>query len=311
MDDDLAGQRLDHALRQIVPGVSRTRLQELIRDGGVEVDGEVVHQSSLRLEVGSRITLQALPRSNIRGGGPDTAELRVVYEDDHLAVIDKPPGMVCHPSSTVQGGTVSERAVERWGSLPTIQGEDRPGIVHRLDSGTSGLLLIARSDAAAQGLFEQFRAREVEKVYLAIVHGDPRFDSEWIEGEIGRSGKRSDRMSVVPSGEGKPAQTYYETRRRAHGFGVLDCFPKTGRTHQIRVHLASIDLPIVGDTVYRGRKGLTFKIPKGAPVPLRQALHARALGFRHPVSGEMLRFESEPAADLAKFLAWLEAPPEK
>jgi 23S rRNA pseudouridine1911/1915/1917 synthase len=302
---DLAGMRLDHVLRRLVPEVSRTRLQELVRDGGVRVDGEVVLSCSLHLEAGARIELRAMPRSSIRTGGPDGENLRVVYEDEDLAVIDKPAGMVCHPSSTVQGGTVSERAVERWGELPTAQGKDRPGIVHRLDANTTGLMVIARSESAAEGLMLQFREREVEKVYLAIVHGEPRFDSDWIEAEIGRSAKRSDRMSAVPKGEGQEAETYYETLLRARGFGVLDCRPKTGRTHQIRVHLSSIDLPIIGDTIYRGRRGLALKFPREAPPISRQALHARSLAFRHPRSGERVLFESGPPEDLRSFLDWL------
>ncbi len=299
-----SGVRLDLALRELIPDVSRTRLQELIRDGGVTVDGKIVERPSWPLEEGSVVEVRALPLSRRRRGGPEGEGLRVVYEDEDLAVIDKSPGMVTHPSSVVRGGTVSELAAERWGALPMPQGEDRPGIVHRLDSGTSGLLIVALREEAAVELVRQFAAREVEKTYLAVVHGEPRFDSDWIEAPIGRAPKHPDRMSVRPEGEGRPAETFYRTLHRAKGFGVLSCHPRTGRTHQIRVHLASIDHPLVGDSVYRGRRGLTLKIPPDIPRPSRQALHASALRFRHPLRGEDLSLESEPPEDLQALLRW-------
>ncbi|MEW6074459.1 MAG: RluA family pseudouridine synthase [Planctomycetota bacterium] len=305
----LAGERLDRALQILRPGVSRTRLQEWVRDGGIRVDGVVVDRPAFRLEAGTTLELVVVPRSRLRPGGPSGAVLAVIYEDEHLAVIDKPPGMVTHPSALVGGATVSELAEARWGSLPVAQGEDRPGIVHRLDAGTSGLLVLARRAGPAEELVRQFRSREVEKTYLAIVFGEPRFDSDWIDAPIGRAGGAGDRLAVVPAGEGLPAETFYRTLHRARGFGVLACQPRTGRTHQIRVHLASIDHPLVGDPLYRGRRGLSRALPAGAPPLERQALHAAELRFRHPATGESLAFRSPVPADLAAWLRWLGASP--
>ena len=305
---ELAGLRLDRALQRLLPHVSRTRMQEWVRDGGVLVDGTPAERSALLLEEGSVIELRDVPRSRERRGGPEKASLHVVYEDEHLAVIDKAAGLVTHPSSVVRGGTVSELAVALWGELPVAQGEDRPGIVHRLDADTSGLMVLARTEDAAADLLAQFRAREVKKTYLAIVHGEPRFDSDWIDAPIGRSPKHPDRMSVRPADDGLPAETFYETRHRQAGFGVVACFPKTGRTHQIRVHLSHIEHPLVGDSVYRGRRGLSLRIPPEAPSLSRHALHSCALAFRHPASGEEVRFTSSPPADMQKWLRWLGAP---
>ena len=301
-----SGQRLDRVLVKRLD-LSRSRIQEWIRDGGVHVQGEPCLKPSFALEAGWRVLLRDVPRSRERRGGPEQMELCVVFEDDHLALIDKPAGMVAHPSSTVRGGTVSERAVERWGELPTAQGEDRPGIVHRLDSDTSGLMLIAKTDEAARALVDRFRAREVQKQYLALVHGVPRFDSDWIEYPIGRSTKHPDRMSIVPDGEGVAAETYYETRERFDGYALVACYPKTGRTHQIRVHLTQLDFPILGDRLYRGRRGLTLVLPKDGPALERHMLHARRLRFSHPVTGEALEFVAEPPSDFQAWVEWLRA----
>ena len=308
---DLDGERIDRVLVALLDGVSRTRIQELIRDGGVFVDGAVPERMSTAVAAEATIELRDVPRTRVRVGGPESARLRVVHEDEHLVVIDKPAGMVAHPSTVVRGGTVSERAVEQFGPLPAPQGEDRPGVVHRLDADTSGLLVLGRSEVAADELVRMFRDREVEKRYLAIVFGAPRFDTDWIEAPIGRAQGRPDRMSVVPDGTGREATTYYETRARFEGFGYVECQPKTGRTHQIRVHLASIDHPIVGDRVYPGRRGLRRNIPRDAPPMKRHALHAAGLSFAHPVSGERLAFEAPLPTDMSDWLAFLKRREEK
>jgi len=304
---ELVGLRLDRALTRLLSGVSRARIQELIADGGVLVEGRPGTKAQA-LEEGWTLELREVPRSRLRPGGPEgpgEGELVVVHEDEHLAVIDKPAGMVSHPSSVVRGGTLSERAVERWGPLPAPQGEDRPGIVHRLDADTSGLIVVARTEPAAAGLLAQFRERRVKKEYLALVFGSPRFDSDWIEASLGRTQKRADRMRVVPEGEGRVARTFYETLERFEHFGYLLCRPETGRTHQIRVHLASIEHPLVGDRLYKGRRGLPNKLPRAAPPLKRHALHASGLSFEHPVTGLPLRFEAPLPADMQAFLAWL------
>jgi 23S rRNA pseudouridine1911/1915/1917 synthase len=302
----LAGERLDRVLVELSGGsLSRTRVQELIRDGGVRVDGEVVRRPALRLAVGQEIAVVEVPRTRLRSGGPVGGELTVVHEDEDLAVIDKPAGQLTHPTTVVQGGTVSELATARWGRLPAPQGVDRPGIVHRLDADTSGLLVIAKTERAASPLVAAFRARAVTKRYAAVVHGEPRFDSDWISAAIGRSDRRSDRMRVVPEGEGRPAATFYRTEERFAGFARLECLPRTGRTHQIRVHLASIEHPIVGDRVYPGR--VRVPLPAGAPPLGRHLLHASGLEFPHPVSGVPLALRSELPADFRAWIDWLRA----
>lgn len=304
--DAAAGRRLDLVLCDELEGVSRTRVQELIRDGGVLVDDEVELRPGATVDAGQFIACREVVRSRERRGGIVGA-LEVVFEDEHVAVIEKPAGLVAHPSSIVRGGTVSELATERWGQLPSPQGEDRPGIVHRLDSDTSGLLVLAKTELAATSLLAQFKARTVEKSYEALAFGETRFHSDWIETPLGRSKRRSDRMSVMPEGEGLAASTYYETLLRARGFSHLLLRPKTGRTHQLRVHMASIDHPLVGDGVYRGRRGLHLSVPKDAPAPDRHSLHAARLAFDDPASGERRSFASPLPADMKRFVGWMRA----
>ncbi|MEO0653220.1 MAG: pseudouridine synthase, partial [Planctomycetota bacterium] len=190
------------------------------------------------------------------------------------------------------------------GSLPAVQGDDRPGIVHRLDGATSGVMLIGKTEPAALELRRQFREREVDKTYLALVYGVPRFDSDWIEQPLGRSERAPDRISVVSEDEGRPAQTFYEVLERFDGYSLLRCKPRTGRTHQIRVHLEWLGHPIVTDKLYLGKKGRP-SLPEDAPVPRRQALHALRIEFKHPTRDERVAFEAPFAPDLQAFLDWL------
>jgi len=304
---ELAGERLDRVVTAFFEGeLSRARVQEWIKDGGVRLAGRTERRPSTAVEAGQEIELVDVPRSRVRAGGPAGVELALVYDDEHLAVIDKPAGQLTHPTTVVTGGTVSELAVARFGPLPTPQGDDRPGIVHRLDADTSGLLVIAKTDAAATPLIEAFRERTVEKRYLALVHGDPRFDSDWITAPIGRSSQRSDRMHILPHGEGREAETFYRVIERFGRFALLECRPATGRTHQIRVHLASIEHPIVGDRVYPGRA--RAPIPKDSPPLERHLLHAAGLRFAHPVTGAELDFESPVPPDFDAWLTWLRGP---
>ncbi len=302
---ELVGGRLDKVLVALLEGPSRSRIQEFIGDGGVLVGDEVETRSSRVLEPGESLRLVPVIRTRERRGAPEGASFDVVFEDEHLIVISKPPGMVAHPSSIVRGGTVSELAVERFGDLPNIQGEDRPGIVHRLDAETSGLMVLGKTLEGGEGMVQLFRDRAVQKEYVAVVHFEPRFDSDWIEAPIGRAEKRSDRMAVLGEGFGREASTFYETKLRAKGFGFLVLKPHTGRTHQIRVHMSSIDHPLLGDSLYRGRRGLKLNIPADAPQPGRTFLHARALRFDHPVTGEKVSIEQELPADIAAFFNWM------
>ena len=303
-----AGERLDLVLVECMKGkLSRTRVQELIQDGGVSVDGAPAERPAQLLEEGQVLELREVERSRQRPGGPEGGELVVLYEDEHLAVCDKPAGQLAHPTTVVGGGTLSELAVARWGKLPSPQGKDRPGIVHRLDADTSGLIVVAKSAAAAEPLVEAFRARTVEKRYLALVAGEPRFDSDWIRAPLGRAQRRSDRVMVLPEGEGREAETFYTVKERFAGFALVECRPRTGRTHQIRVHLAHIELAIVGDRLYAARK--RRPLPADAPPVERHLLHAAGLAFDHPVTGQRLELESPPPADFRAWLEWLRARP--
>jgi 23S rRNA pseudouridine1911/1915/1917 synthase len=232
-------------------------------------------------------------------------ELVVLHADESLLVFDKPAGLLVHPGAGRGQHTLAALADLRFGPLPTVEGVDRPGIVHRLDRLTSGVIVMARTPAALAALQEQFRSRTVAKTYLALVHGSPRFDSDWIEAPIGPDARQTDRFRVVDVGDGREASTYYEVRERFHGFTWLCARPRTGRTHQIRVHLSSVGMPLLGDHLYRPAGALAVPLPAEAPSLHRQALHALDLELEHPATGERMRFEAPLPDDLARMLAWL------
>jgi 23S rRNA pseudouridine1911/1915/1917 synthase len=301
-------RRLDQVLAEWLVDHSRTRIKSWIEAGAVTIDGVPAERASQALVAGSvvEVTPQEIER---KIGG--TAQIRVLFDDPDFALVDKPAGVICHPSESVRGGTVSEQAEALWGSLPdprySEDDEDhdrRPGIVHRLDARTSGVMVVAKTELAAQALVAQFAARQVKKTYVAIVFGTPRFVSDWIETPIGRDARHSDRMSVVREGDGRTAETYYEVRERFDGCALLEVQPRTGRTHQIRVHLESIELPIIGDPLYRGRHRHR-ELPKSAPRIDRQALHAARIEFAHPRTGATVVGEAPLADDMQALLEWL------
>jgi 23S rRNA pseudouridine1911/1915/1917 synthase len=302
---DQSGMRLDRFLTASLPGSSRTRIQDWIARGLVTVDGVPAGKSGTSVAEGARIEVTVPEAAAQRVEDAAGLCLSRIFVDEHLIVVDKPAGMLAHPTSTLRGRTVSELARLEFGELPSLQGRDRPGIVHRLDAGTSGLMVLARSEPAFAGLQRQFRARAVDKRYTAIVHNEPRFDSDWIEAALDRNPKAPQKRMVVADGEGRASSTFYEVRERLRGFALLECRPKTGRTHQIRVHLAHIDLPIVGDRQYKHHGPLRVPLSKSAPELSRQALHASSLAFEHPLTGEPLSFTSPLPEDLARLLAWL------
>jgi 23S rRNA pseudouridine1911/1915/1917 synthase len=311
LTDEARGKRLDHALVGIVEGYSRMTLQKLIRTGAVRLDGKLIERPGTTVEHGGRVEIDLEPPEGRDAVLVSAGELAPVYEDEHLIVVDKPAGMLTHPTSA--GGrlgndeSAADVAAIKFGRLPSLYGEDRPGIVHRLDRDTSGLLILGRTLEALEALKRAFQAREVEKTYLAIVRGEPRFDSEWVEKPLGRSRAHRDRISVVRAGEGREARTYYEVRERFAGFALLAVFPKTGRTHQVRVHLASIGTPLLGEKLYLPRN-LPAPSPL-APKLARQALHAHALAFAHPITAVPMRFESPLPADMAGALEALRTLP--
>jgi len=300
------GRRIDRVLAELVPALSRSHWKELFEAGLVRVDGATCERPSTEVTVGSRVEFTVAARAKHREEAPDPQQLVVLHEDEALVVIDKPPGVLAHPTDTRSGATISDLAAARYGALPTLQGEDRPGIVHRLDAGTSGVMVLARTESAFEHLMNQFRAREVRKTYRALVYGTPRFDTGWIDAPLERDSGDSSRMVVARPGEGREAQTYYVVERRFRGLSLVAAQPKTGRTHQIRVHLTHAGMPLVGDKLYRRKGGPSLRLPAEAPVPPRQCLHAAEICFVHPLTGQPVSYAAPLAADFAAMLAWTE-----
>jgi len=300
-----AGERLDRFLAARVPALSRSRLQALIRDGAVAVDGAAVGEAARKLRAGQAVRV-VVPAPQPAVPVPQAIALDVVYEDAHLIVVDKPAGLVVHPAPGNPDRTLVNALLAHCaGSLAGVGGVRRPGIVHRLDKDTSGLMVAAKTDAAHAGLSLQFARRSIERAYRAVVWGVPAPAQGSISGAIGRSPRNRKKMTVVGEG-GKPARTRYRVER-VLGPGlasVLVCRLETGRTHQIRVHLAHIGHGVIGDPVYgRGHARLRRAAPAEARAFPRQALHAYLLGFTHPLTGEALRFEVGLPQDIEKLIA--------
>ena len=319
LDATADGQRLDRALQRQLPELSRSRLKQLILSGRV-ADGpsdnapnnaNVIYDPARKVKGGQTFVV-ILPEPEDATPQAQAIPLDIRFEDAYLIVIDKPAGLVVHPAPGNPDGTLVNALIAHCGdSLAGISGVRRPGIVHRLDKDTSGLLVVAKTDAAHHALSRDFAARRISRAYAAIVWGVPLPTSGGIEGNIGRSMSNRKKMAVVGATRGKPALTRYRVER---AFGdkaaLLECRLLTGRTHQIRVHLAERGHPLIGDPVYGGRAGRSLgrSGTKGVAVPYfpRQALHARHLGFIHPVSGETLAFDSALPADMAALLSTLE-----
>lgn len=309
---ELAGTRLDVALAGAIPAWSRSRLQAVVKGGGVRVDGRTVLRPNTPLEAGSVVEV-ALPDPRLSAtdvGGAPILALDVLFADEHVIVIDKPAGLVSHPTSALRGGSVADLAEERFGALPSAGDAARAGIVHRLDRLTSGVMVLAASERALEELGRQFRERRVEKTYLAVVHGVPRFDSEWVLAPMVAHPRSPDRQRIagareIEDGEAREAETLVELRESFTGFALVACKPRTGRTHQIRLHLQHLGHPIVGDRIYHPRGALAIPLAPQAPRPARQALHSSEIAFAHPVSGERLRFEAPLPADMRALVEWL------
>jgi 23S rRNA pseudouridine1911/1915/1917 synthase len=307
-----AGQRLDKWLSARLPDLSRTRIKSLIEQGLVTSAQATIADASSKVKAGQEVTV-AVPPDQPAEPQPQEIALTVVYEDDDLIVIDKPAGMVVHPAPGSPDQTLVNALLAHCGeSLSGIGGVKRPGIVHRIDKDTSGLLVVAKNDRAHHALSEQFASHSLERAYKALVWGMPTPPSGEIEGAIGRSPQDRKKMAIVSHG-GKHAHTRYRTIRTfASGtLCLVECRLSTGRTHQIRVHMTSIGHPLVGDQTYgRSRAAKLKAIPEEARQLLaafpRQALHAYLLGFTHPTSGEVVRFESELPRDIMTLMAFLE-----
>jgi len=302
-----AGKRLDKFLADAAPSLSRMRLKTLILEGRVRVGGRTITDPSYRVKAGDAAAWDTPPPVEAKPQ-PQAIPLDVLYEDAHLIVLDKPAGLVVHPAPGNAEGTLVNALLAHCGdSLAGIGGERRPGIVHRLDKDTSGLMVAAKTEQAHRILSAAFAARDIDRAYDALVWGRPLPPEGEIEGAIGRDPRNRKRMAVLPRG-GKEALTRYRTQR---AFGaaaaLLECRLATGRTHQIRVHLAAAGHPVIGDPVYgratAGRlAGLSANAREAARAFPRQALHARLLGFRHPAGGEALRFERPAPKDFADLL---------
>ena len=307
VDATHGGLRLDRFLAEALPALSRTRLQALISDGRVDCAGATVTSASRRVKSGERYTVDEPPPLPTRPQGQEIA-LTIVYEDADLIVVDKPAGLVVHPAPGNPDRTLVNALIAHCGaSLSGIGGEARPGIVHRLDKDTSGLMVAAKTDLGHQGLSRQFAEHNLDRAYNAVVWGTPSPLTGVVTGNIGRNPRNRKKMAVVTRG-GKFAETHYRVLRDIGEVAALvECRLKTGRTHQIRVHLASIGHPVIGDPAY-GRSApprLSHADAKFRTAMLqlhRQALHAVRIGFVHPRTGERLTFESPLPADIAALL---------
>ena len=301
------GQRLDRYLADQRPEFSRSRLQKLIAEGAVCINGKTM-RSSYRLVVGDSITIDIPPpiESTIN---PEDIPLDIFFEDDHVLVLDKPAGMIVHPAGSVTSGTLVNALLSHCTHLSGINGVLRPGIVHRLDKDTSGLMVVAKSDEGHRGLAAQLEARAMGRGYLALIWGGFEADEGRIEAPIGRHPKDRKRMAV--SQNGRYAATRWKIRARYDFLSLLSLALETGRTHQIRVHLTHLNRPVFGDPLYGGREerlsGIAPLFRRRATHLLaqtnRQMLHATQLTFVHPVRKEEMMFEARPPGDMQKILA--------
>jgi len=292
-----AGWRLDRALAASVPTLSRERLKNLIRSGAVEGRGAALRDPALKVR-GDEQLVVAVPEPEPAHNEPQDIPLRVVFEDEHLLVVDKPAGLVVHPAAGNRDGTLVNALLHHCGGgLSGIGGVARPGIVHRIDKDTSGLLVVAKTDVAHEGLAKQFAAHSVDRRYLAIVSGVPKAAEGTIDAPLARSAANRKKIAIVAGGRGKRAVTHWRRVSVLRDAALVECRLETGRTHQVRVHMASIGHPLVGDPVY-GRAGKTHsKLLKDIQFH-RQALHAAELGFTHPVTKHRLSFASAMPADM-------------
>jgi 23S rRNA pseudouridine1911/1915/1917 synthase len=297
------GQRLDKALAD-ASGLSRERVKALLGEGRIALGGKPVSQASLKPAQGTPFAIH-VPEAVPAEAAAQDIPLSVVFEDEHLIVIDKPAGLVVHPAAGNLDGTLVNALLHHCrGQLSGIGGVARPGIVHRIDKDTSGLLVVAKTNAAHEGLAKQFADHSIERAYHAVVAGLPMPLAGTVRGAIARSSSNRKKMALVEDGRGKHAVTHYKTLERLQGAALVECRLETGRTHQVRVHMSSIGHPLLGDPVY-GRSP-----PRLRPILQtlgfqRQALHAAEIGFIHPVTGEMVRFVSDMPEDMITLIGEL------
>ncbi len=297
------GLRLDKALAELLPELSRERLKSLIVEGEVTADGRTLNPS-MKVAAGQLFAVNIPAPAEAEAIAQDIP-LNIVHEDADLIVVDKPAGLVVHPAAGNLDGTLVNALLHHCrGELSGIGGVARPGIVHRIDKDTSGLLVVAKSDRAHEGLAQQFKAHSIDRLYAAIVYGLPQPSAGTVDTWIGRSDADRKKMAVHREGRGKHAVTHYRMIERLAGAALVECKLETGRTHQVRVHMAHLGHPLIGDPVYsRDRKG--FKTILETLRFKRQALHAKRLGFIHPLTGQKLSFDSALPIDMQELLSEL------
>lgn len=303
---DEAGVRIDAYLASCLSDISRTRIHRAIEDGDVLVNDRAV-KPSYRVRAGDQIEID-LPEPPVVDLLAEAIPLKIIYEDDDFVVVDKPAGMVVHPGAGIESGTLANALLYHFNQLSGAAGRIRPGIVHRIDKETSGLLVVAKNDLAHEKISEQFHDRKVFKLYVALVYGQVTKDRGEIDARIGRSQNNRTRMAVVGGGAGRAALTLFEVARRFEEFTLLNIQIKTGRTHQIRVHLSHIGHPVVCDTAYSAGRENNVRSPQSRRKikhMSRHFLHSSQLAFAHPRTGERMKFISPLPSELSGFLEGL------
>lgn len=303
--DAQSGMRMDRALADLLPDISRERIKALILGGHVlGKDGKVASNPSTKVARDSCFVL-ALPAPRPADAQPEDIPLTIVYEDAHLIIVDKAAGMVVHPAAgNLDGTLVNALLAHCKGQLSGIGGVARPGIVHRIDKDTSGLMVVAKSDQAHEGLARQFKDHSISRVYKAIVNGLPTTGKGTVDTWIGRSDGDRKKMAVQREGRGKHAITHYKIVQKMLGSALIECRLETGRTHQVRVHMAHLGHPLIGDPVYARSQSRHRELLQGLGFQ-RQALHAAHLGFIHPVDGSDLAFDSAMPRDMQELFSHL------
>ena len=310
VDEQDGASRLDSFLVKHVEGYSRARIQRAVGKGKARVDAQVA-KCSLRLKTGQKVEFELPPPASDKQIPEDIA-LDIIFEDDHIAAVNKPANMVVHPAKGHWSGALTAALSFHFRNLSTIGGATRPGIVHRLDRDTSGVILVAKTDQAHASLASQFENRTVEKEYFAVVTPAPDRDRDLIDKTIGEHPYQREKKAIrLDHKSSRHAETFYEVVERYRGFGLVKCRPKTGRTHQIRVHLAHIGCPVLCDRLYSGRSRVSLadfsgkrdSDDKGRMLLERQALHAHRIAITHPETGEPVEFSAPLPQDMEQVLS--------